>query len=135
RLVGRIKLNAKMSFQGVEIRLALFKFLYLLFTRDDASECTVEQRHTAIGMRERRHTGKSKERAGMGRSKVIPVGDICWNDMSEIKAIEILPLPLQEGLQHNAKRRHLHKTKSLSIVCRRMIEFKRNRGAQAWTTK
>jgi hypothetical protein len=76
RFVGRVKFDAEMPCQGVEIRLALLQLLHLLPVRSGYSERTVEQRDSTVGGRECRHTGKGKERAGMGRGEVIPIGDV-----------------------------------------------------------
>jgi len=71
-----------MHFQGVEIRLAFLKLLYVLSVRGDYSERTIEERDAPVRARERGHSGKGKERTGVGRGEVIPVRNICREHLS-----------------------------------------------------
>src|SRR5581483_2143771 len=135
RLVGDIELDAEMRFQRLKIRPAFRDFLLVFPVRRQVPECTVEQRDATVRAGERRHTGKSKERAGVGRSKVVPVGNVTGKDVAQIKTVEVLPVPVLQSLQHDAIRPGLDKLKRLSILCGRMIEFERNRGTQPRTAE
>src|SRR5262245_11784304 len=114
-----------MSSQGIEIYLAFPKLLHLFRVRSDSSERSVEKRDTPGGSQERRHPGKGKEGSGMGRSEMIAKRNIGRKHLAQIETVEVEPVALLQGLQHDAKGLYIYQTKRQSVVGRGVIEHER----------